>query len=112
MPHSKTPGQSNAASDKFLKKDAEGTMSPASLVPSHFSYSAHLILALHGHCEYVIDTFTAHGTGAPNAPAHKEQPAPGERPVASDSGNSNVGVDPSANQRGEKGIGGPTFSAK
>ncbi|KAF2266195.1 hypothetical protein CC78DRAFT_531849 [Lojkania enalia] len=65
MPHSKTPGRSNAASDKFLKKDAQ-----------------------------------AHGIGAPNAPAHKEQPAPGERPVASDSGNSSVGVDPSAAQRG------------
>ncbi|KAF2122502.1 hypothetical protein BDV96DRAFT_481229 [Lophiotrema nucula] len=77
MPHSKTPGQSNAASDKFLKQDAE-----------------------------------AHGLGAPNAPARKDQPAPGERPVASDSGISNVGVDPSANQRGEKGIDGGEVGSK
>jgi hypothetical protein len=27
MPHSKTPGQSNAASDKFNKQQAEGTVS-------------------------------------------------------------------------------------
>ncbi|KAF2252618.1 hypothetical protein BU26DRAFT_562346 [Trematosphaeria pertusa] len=77
MPHSKTPGQSNAAAPSFLKKDAE-----------------------------------AHGLGAPNAPAHKEQPAPGERPVASDSGNANVGVDAGANQRGEKRIGGPNYGSR
>ncbi|PSN62462.1 hypothetical protein BS50DRAFT_638098 [Corynespora cassiicola Philippines] len=53
-----------------------------------------------------------HGFGAANAPAAKEQPAPGERPVASDSGNSNVGVDPSANNPGEKGIGGPNFGSR
>ncbi|KAF1992329.1 hypothetical protein K402DRAFT_458745 [Aulographum hederae CBS 113979] len=69
MAPSKTPGQSNAASDKFLKKDA-----------------------------------AAHGTGAPNAPGHTELPAPGERPVASDSGHTDVGVEPGTTQRGEKGI--------
>ncbi|OAK99908.1 hypothetical protein IQ06DRAFT_222794 [Phaeosphaeriaceae sp. SRC1lsM3a] len=74
MPHSKTPGQSNAASEKFNKADAE-----------------------------------AKGLGAPNAPAAKTHSAPGEAPVASDSGNSNVGVDASANQRGEKGIGGVNY---
>ena len=26
MPHSKTPGQSNAASDKFNKQEAEGAL--------------------------------------------------------------------------------------
>ncbi|KAI4955396.1 hypothetical protein J4E91_001256 [Alternaria rosae] len=74
MPHSKTPGQSNAASDKFNKQEAESK-----------------------------------GLGASNAPAAKEGHTPGEAPVASDSGNSNVGVDPSANKPGEKGIGGPNY---
>ncbi|CAN9138144.1 unnamed protein product [Alternaria alternata] len=74
MPHSKTPGQSNAASDKFNKQEAESK-----------------------------------GLGASNAPAAKEGNAPGEAPVASDSGNSNVGVDPSANKPGKKGIGGPNY---
>ncbi|KAJ4345003.1 hypothetical protein N0V95_006040 [Ascochyta clinopodiicola] len=77
MPHSKTPGQSNAASDKFNKQEAE-----------------------------------AKGLGAPNAPAAKEQQKPGEAPVASDSGNSNVGVDPSANKPGEAGIGGPNYGSR
>ncbi|KKY15595.1 hypothetical protein UCRPC4_g06227 [Phaeomoniella chlamydospora] len=44
----------------------------------------------------------AHGFGASNAPAHKDQPAPGERPVASDSGKTNGAT----NVPGEKGIGG------
>ncbi|KAF3005139.1 hypothetical protein E8E13_010398 [Curvularia kusanoi] len=77
MPHSKTPGQSNAASDKFNKAQAE-----------------------------------AKGLGASNAPAAKEQGKPGEAPVASDSGNSNVGVDPSANNPGEAGIGGPNYGTR
>lgn len=34
MPHSKTPGQSNAAAPSFLKKDAEGTLSMSPLWPS------------------------------------------------------------------------------
>ncbi|KAI1349345.1 hypothetical protein F5Y01DRAFT_289340 [Xylaria sp. FL0043] len=72
MTGSKTPGQNNAASDKFLKKQAE-----------------------------------AQGLGAPNAPAHKEGHAPGEAPVASDSGITNVGTEGgSTNIPGEKGIGG------
>jgi hypothetical protein len=91
MPHSKTPGQSNAASDKFNKQDAEGTISS--------SYPFTLLLTVS----------TAKGLGASNAPAAKEHSAPGEAPVASDSGNSNVGVDPSANKPGEKGIGGPNY---
>ncbi|KAH6637754.1 hypothetical protein C7974DRAFT_411219 [Boeremia exigua] len=77
MPHSKTPGQSNAASDKFNKAQAE-----------------------------------AKGLGASNAPAAKELSKPGEAPVASDSGNSNVGVDPSANKPGEEGIGGPNYGSR
>ncbi|KAI1759080.1 hypothetical protein GGR53DRAFT_514885 [Hypoxylon sp. FL1150] len=51
MAPSKTPGQKDAASETFKKKEAQ-----------------------------------AHGLGAPNAPAHKEGHAPGEAPVASDSG--------------------------
>jgi hypothetical protein len=56
-----------------------------------------------------LTTLPAKGLGAPTAPDAKKQSAPGEAPVASDSGNSNVGVDPSANNRGEKGIGGPNY---
>ncbi|KAI1084586.1 hypothetical protein F5B20DRAFT_522262 [Whalleya microplaca] len=49
----------------------------------------------------------AQGLGAPNAPAHKEGHAPGEAPVASDSGITNVGIEGgSTNVPGEKGIGG------
>ncbi|KAI0025307.1 hypothetical protein F4780DRAFT_775290 [Xylariomycetidae sp. FL0641] len=72
MTGSKTPGQNNAASDKFQKKQAQ-----------------------------------AQGLGADNAPAHKEGHAPGEAPVASDSGVTNVGIEGgSTNIPGEKGIGG------
>jgi hypothetical protein len=91
MPHSKTPGQSNAASDKFNKQESESSCS----LPILF----HPILTIS----------SGKGLGASNAPAAKEQNAPGEAPVASDSGNSNVGVDSNANKPGEKGIGGPTF---
>jgi len=63
----KTPG-GQAASDKFLKKDA-----------------------------------AAHGLGAENAPGHTEGTAPGEKPVASDSYTSTVGVEAGTNQPGEKG---------
>ncbi|KAF4548987.1 Hypothetical protein D9617_24g017010 [Elsinoe fawcettii] len=45
-----------------------------------------------------------HGLGADNAPGHKDAPAPGEAPVASDSGLSTVGVDAGSNQPGEKGL--------
>ena len=62
--------------------------------------------------KFTTNSPLAHGFGAANAPAAKEQPAPGERPVAIDSGNSNVGVDPSANNPGEKGIGGPNFGSR
>jgi hypothetical protein len=54
----------------------------------------------------------AKGLGASNAPAAKELRKPGEAPVASDSGNSNVGVDPSANKPGEAGIGGPNYGTR
>ncbi|KAI4593152.1 hypothetical protein KJ359_010076 [Pestalotiopsis sp. 9143b] len=68
MGHSKTPGQKNAASDKFLKKQAESL-------------------------------------GADNAPGHTEPHVPGEAPVASDSGFSNVGIDnKSTNIPGTKGL--------
>ncbi|CAJ2512086.1 Uu.00g077110.m01.CDS01 [Anthostomella pinea] len=70
MTGSKTPGQNNAASDKFQKKQAQ-----------------------------------AQGLGAPNAPGHTEGHAPGEAPIASDSGATNVGIDSgSTNVPGEKGV--------
>jgi len=94
MPHSKTPGQSNAASDKFNKQEAESTL---------------LISSLNLCWDVTLTNMTGKGLGASNAPAAKEGHAPGEAPVASDSGNSNVGVDPSANKPGEKGIGGPNY---
>lgn len=59
--------------------------------------------------DVILTNMTGKGLGASNAPAAKEGHAPGEAPVASDSGNSNVGVDPSANKPGEKGIGGPNY---
>ncbi|MCJ1453052.1 hypothetical protein MMC28_003397 [Mycoblastus sanguinarius] len=69
---SKTPGQSKAASAKFMKQEAQ-----------------------------------KHGEGAENAPGHTEGKAPGEAPVASDSGDSNVGIEKGTNQPGEKGDLGP-----
>ncbi|KAK5631440.1 hypothetical protein RRF57_007154 [Xylaria bambusicola] len=49
----------------------------------------------------------AQGLGAPNAPAHKEGHRPGEAPVASDSGVTNVSIKgESTNIPSEKGIGG------
>jgi len=104
MPHSKTPGQSNAASDKFNKADAEGTSFPLSLTLRI------LLCPLLNICTILTHPI-AKGLGAANAPAAKEQQNPGEAPVASDSGNSNVGVDPSANNKGEKGIGGPNYGS-
>ncbi|KAI5195674.1 hypothetical protein E4T39_08138 [Aureobasidium subglaciale] len=53
-----------------------------------------------------------HGTGAPNAPGHTELKAPGEAPVASDSGVTNVGIDNGSNQPGEKGIKGVPVSTE
>ena len=48
---------------------------------------------------------TAKGLGAENAPAHKEAPAPGEAPVASDSGLVSSGFENNAtNVPGEKGL--------
>ncbi|KAL8734103.1 MAG: hypothetical protein Q9181_003312 [Wetmoreana brouardii] len=47
-----------------------------------------------------------HGEGATNAPGHTENKKPGEAPVASDSGSTNVGVRSGTNQPGQEGIGG------
>jgi hypothetical protein len=71
-----------------------------------------LPLRAHPTPKSVLRTLTAKGLGASNAPAAKEHVTPGEAPVASDSGNSDVGVDPNANQRGEKGIGGPNYGTR
>ncbi len=57
----------------------------------------------------LADPFSEHGEGAPNAPGHSEGKAPGEAPVASDSGISNVGIEKGTNQPGEKGDLGPTM---
>jgi hypothetical protein len=58
-------------------------------------------------------TSLAHGEGtAPEAPGKTEGKAPGEAPVASDSGNVNVGIDNSAtNVPGEQGIGGVVLNS-
>lgn len=50
---------------------------------------------------------TEHGLGVENAPGHTTGSAPGEKPVASDSGNTRKGVETVTNQPGEKGIVGP-----
>ncbi|KAL6716891.1 hypothetical protein ACLMJK_004803 [Lecanora helva] len=47
------------------------------------------------------------GQGASNAPGHTEGHAPGEAPVASDSGMTNTGIERGTNQPGEKGDLGP-----
>ena len=90
---SKTPG-GQAASDKFLKKEAQST-SP----PKHNASS--------------VDPLTEHGDGAANAPGHSDGKRPGEAPVASDSGSTNVGIDNKAtNVPGEEGIKGVTVSSE
>ncbi|KAJ9622664.1 hypothetical protein H2203_006314 [Taxawa tesnikishii (nom. ined.)] len=53
----------------------------------------------------------AKGLGADNAPGHSEGSAPGEAPVASDSGSTNVGVRGDQNNPGEKGISGVPVDA-
>ncbi|PSK56817.1 hypothetical protein C1H76_0687 [Elsinoe australis] len=46
-----------------------------------------------------------HGLGADNAPGHSEGKAPGETPVAKDSGGAgSTGIEPGTNQPGEKGL--------
>ena len=52
----------------------------------------------------MADRNPEHGLGAENAPGHTQGSAPGEKPVASDSGTSTVGVDKGTNQPGEKGL--------
>ncbi|KAI4736760.1 hypothetical protein E4T50_12755 [Aureobasidium sp. EXF-12298] len=46
------------------------------------------------------------------AEIHGESKAPGEAPVASDSGSTNVGIDNGSNQPGEKGIKGVPVSTE
>ena len=57
------------------------------------------------------NTYSGKGLGAANAPGHTEGNAPGEAPVASDSGATNTGIDPGTNQRGEKGFQGKPVSS-
>jgi hypothetical protein len=52
------------------------------------------------------------GLGADNAAGHTEGHRPGEAPVASDSGSTNVGQDPSRNNPGTEGIKGEPVSSK
>ncbi|GAB7355816.1 hypothetical protein MBLNU459_g6488t1 [Dothideomycetes sp. NU459] len=52
------------------------------------------------------------GLGADNAPGHTEGKAPGEAPVASDSGVTDVGIDNGSNQPGEKGVKGVPVSSE
>lgn len=52
------------------------------------------------------------GHGADNAYGHTEGHRPGEAPVASDSGATNVGQDPSQNNPGTQGIKGEAVSSK
>lgn len=58
------------------------------------------------------DTPRTEGLGADNAPGHTEAKAPGEAPVASDSGSTNVGVRAGQNATGEKGISGVPVDPK
>lgn len=98
-PHSKTPG-GQQASDKFMKQQAESTYlffpARASLHCTEFEHR----LIHHPHLK-------EHGEGAANSAGHTAGSKPGEAPVASDSGSTNVGIDNSAtNVPGEKGISG------
>lgn len=52
------------------------------------------------------------GLGADNAAGHTDGHRPGEAPVASDSGATNVGQDPSQNNPGTQGIKGEPVSSK
>lgn len=123
MPQSKTPGQSNAASDKLNKADAEGTYLFLRFPSSHPSSSV-------SHSPSPFPTPTPNlpspfalltlGLTHPNrqrprraqCAAAKQHPKPGEAPVTSDSGNSNVGVSSSANNPGKKGIGGVIYGSR
>lgn len=92
MAPSKTPGSNNAASDTFLKQQAEGKQAPSKKERTY-------AIGLFTNMEY---PHIAKGLGADNAPAHKEAPAPGEAPVASDSGIVSGGN--ATNVPGEKGL--------
>lgn len=102
----KTPGGS-AASDKYKKQAAEGN--GAHFLNQPPAYIPLISLLCHTHR---TDISAERGEGAENAPGHTEGKAPGEAPVASDSGNSIVGIEPGTNQPGEKGIEGPTYGEK
>ena len=65
--------------------------------------SLSLSLSLHLHTNVLPEE----GLGADNAPGHTEGSAPGEKPVASDSGSTGVGVRAGQNTTGEKGINEP-----
>jgi hypothetical protein len=85
MPHSKTPGGSGI-SDKEAKRQAESTF----------------YLPLFNLSQKLTELPAVHG----------ESKAPGEAPVASDSGSTNVGIDNGSNQPGEKGIKGVPVSTE
>ncbi|CAD0084336.1 unnamed protein product [Aureobasidium vineae] len=95
MPHSKTPGGAGM-SDKEAKKQAQSAF----------------CLTLYSTLELILTQTTVHGDGASNAAGHTEGKAPGEAPVASDSGVTNVGIDNGSNQPGEKGIKGVPVSTE
>ena len=88
---SKTPG-GQAASEKFLKREAQST---------YFLLKTSFLLRLP---LYDADCIIEHGEGAPNAPGHTEGRKPGEAPVASDSGSTDQGIAKGTNQPGELGI--------
>ena len=65
------------------------------------------------HTELFANPPAEHGEGAANAPGHTDGKRPGEAPVASDSGSTNVGIDNKAtNVPGEEGIKGVTVSSE
>lgn len=67
-------------------------------------------------CHEPSDFFAEHGLGAENAPGRTQGDTidknPGKAPVASDSGSTNVGIEPGTNQPGEKGITGVPVSSE
>lgn len=107
--HTKTPGGSGA-SEKFMKQQAQSThlfpLYPTGIFFFFFFFFLHLLFVA------VANFSSAHGTGAPNAAGHTELKRPGEAPVASDSGSTNVGIDNGTNQPGEKGISGVPVDSK
>ncbi|KAL8732658.1 MAG: hypothetical protein Q9166_002634 [cf. Caloplaca sp. 2 TL-2023] len=109
MPHSKTPG-GQAASDKFNKQQAQ-SMSHTT-IPRNPQYPYTLNNISQSQPNSDILSLSAHGLGADNAPGHTAGSAPGEKPVASDSGATNTGIEPGTNQPGEEGIKGVPVSSE